>query len=113
MKSHRKLDDAVDTDDLYTMWGNELADKVAKQINQFDLPIFQEAADSTFSADSEAMGFLLQITMSYPCALSRQVAGAGRRCWCCELAVCTWWRQIAGAGWCWAPGAGAAAGAVS
>ena len=27
-----------------------------------------------FSSDSEAMGFLLQITMSCPCALSRQVA---------------------------------------
>ena len=78
------------------------------------------------------MGFLLQITMSCPCALSRQVAGAGAgcRCWCCELAVhvvetgcwcrcrrwagavswlCTWWRHAgAGAGcrcWCWA-GAG-------
>ena len=31
---------------------------------------------SAFSPDSEAMGFLLQITMSCPCALSRQVAGA-------------------------------------
>ena len=60
------------------------------------------------SPDSEAMGFLLQITMSCPCALSRQVAGAGAgcRCWCCELAVhagavswlCAWWRQVAGAG---------------
>ena len=68
-----------------------------------------------FSPDSEAMGFLLQITMSCPCALSRQVAGAGRRCWCwcCELAVravetgC--WRRC----WCWEPGAGAGcAGAV-
>ena len=57
-----------------------------------------------FSPDSEAMGYLLQITMSCPCALSRQVAGAGCRCWCCEL-VCTWWNQIAGAG--------AGAGAVS
>ena len=61
-----------------------------------------------FSPDSEAMGFLLQITTSCPCALSRQVAGAGAgcRCWCCELAVHagavswlrTWWRQVAGAG---------------
>ena len=41
----------------------------------------------TCSPDSEAMGFLLQITMSCPCALSRKVVGAGRRCWCCELAV--------------------------
>ena len=79
------------------------------------------------SPDSEAMGFLLQITMSCPRALSRQVAGAGCRCWCwcCELAVhvcwvpgagagavswlCTWWRRrvpvlvhVVGAGcWCW------------
>ena len=29
------------------------------------------------SPDSKAMGFLLQTTMSCPCALSRQVAGAG------------------------------------
>ena len=42
-----------------------------------------------FSADCEAMGFLLQITVSCPCALLRQVAGGGCRrwCWCCELAV--------------------------
>ena len=63
---------------------------------------------SSFSPDSEAMGFLLQITMSCPCARSRQVAGAGAgcRCWCCELAVHAgvvswlraWWRQVAGAG---------------
>ena len=69
------------------------------------------------------------ITTSCPCALSRQVAGAGVgcRCWCCELAVHagavswlrTWWRQVAGAG-CRVPvlvlvvpGAGAGAGAVS
>ena len=36
-----------------------------------------------FSPDSEAMGVLLQITTSCPCALSRQVAGAG--CWCWVL----------------------------
>ena len=41
------------------------------------------------------MGFLLQITMSCPCALSRQVAGAGA----VSLRV---WRQVAGAG-CWVP----------
>ena len=59
------------------------------------------------------MGFLLQITMSCPCALSRQVAGAGAGAvsW-----LCTRWRQVAGAGagcqcWCRVPGAGA--GAVS
>ena len=94
-----------------------------------------------FSPDSEAMGFLLQIAMSCPCALSRQVVGAGAGCrcwrWCCELAVhvvgtgcwrrcwcwvpsagagavswlCTWWRQVAC--WCWVLGAGAGAGAMS
>ena len=37
--------------------------------------------------DSEAMGFLLQITMSCPCALSRQVAGAGALSWLCRVAV--------------------------
>ena len=54
------------------------------------------------------MGFLLQITMSCPYALSRQVAGAcaGAVSW-----LCTWWRQGAGAGagavsW-WREGAGA------
>ena len=57
---------------------------------------------SLFSPDSEAIGFLLQITMSCPWALSRQVAGAGRRCWCwcCKLAV-----HLVEAGcwcWCWA-----------
>ena len=26
------------------------------------------------------------------------VLGAGCRCWGCELALCTWWRQVAGAG---------------
>ena len=45
------------------------------------------------------MGFLLQIIVSCPCALSRQVAGAGCRCWCCELAVhvvtgCWWWCRV-------------------
>ena len=51
------------------------------------------------SPDSEAMGFLLQITMSCPCALSRQVAGAGAgcRCWCCELAV----HVVETGCWCW------------
>ena len=61
------------------------------------------------------MGFLLQITLSCPRALSRQVAGAGCRwwCWCCELALhvvetgCWCWC------WCWVPGAGVGAGAVS
>ena len=72
---------------------------------------------SDFSPDSEAMGFLLQITMSCPCALSRQVAGAGAGCrcwcwcWCCELAV----HVVETGCWCrcrrWVPGAGA--GAVS
>ena len=86
------------------------------------------------------MVFLLPITMSYPCALSKQVAGAGCWCWCwcCELAVhvvetgcwCRCWCWVPGAGcrcwccelavhavetgcwcWCWVPGAGA--GAVS
>ena len=52
-----------------------------------------------FSPDSEAMGFLLQITMSCPCALSRQVVGAGCRCWCwcCELAV----HVVETGCWCW------------
>ena len=61
------------------------------------------------------MGFLLQIAMSCPRALSRQVAGAGAGAvsW-----LCTRWRQVAGAGagcrcWCRVPGAGAGAGAVS
>ena len=39
--------------------------------------------------------------MSCPCALSRQVAGAGAVSW-----LCAWWRQVAGAGagaGCWAP----------
>ena len=56
-----------------------------------------------FSPDSKAMGFLLQITMSCPCALLRQVAGAGCRCWCCELAV-----HVVETGL--VPGAGAGAG---
>ena len=62
-----------------------------------------------FSPDSEAMGFLLQITMSCPrafetgcwcwCRVPVLVLGAGGRCWwrCCELAVHVW-RQVAGAG---------------
>ena len=67
-----------------------------------------------FSSDSEAMGFLLQTTMSCPCVLLRQVAGAGAGAasW-----LCTWWRQVAGAGavswlctW-WRQVAGAGAGA--
>ena len=93
------------------------------------------------------MGFLLQITMScWCCKLARGgyrllmpvlVLGAGCRCWSW---LCTWWRQVAGAGavswlrrvavpvlhvvevagagagcpcWCWVLGAGAGAGAVS
>ena len=69
------------------------------------------------------MGFLLQITMSCPCALLRQPAGAGARggdrlpvlvlgagcrCWCFELAV-----HVVETGcrcWCWCAGAGAGAG---
>ena len=49
----------------------------------------------SFSPDSEAMGLLLQKTMSCPCALSRQVAGAGAGAvsW-----LRMWWRQVAGAG---------------
>ena len=71
------------------------------------------------SSDSEAMGFLLQITMSCPCALSRLVLAlvllavhvVETGCWCRELAV-----RVVEAGcwcrcWCWVPGAGA--GAVS
>ena len=68
--------------------------------------LFPATPSRCFSPDSEAMGFLLQITMSCPCALSRQVAGAGAGCWCwcCELAgavswLCAWWRQGAGR-WC-------------
>ena len=49
------------------------------------------------------MGFLLQITMSCLCALSRQVG----RCWCCELAV----HMVETECRCWVPGAGV--GAVS
>ena len=55
-----------------------------------------------FSPDSESYGFLLQITMNCPCAFSRQVAGAGCRCWCSGAGVVSWlctrWRQVAGAG---------------
>ena len=54
-----------------------------------------------FSPDSESYGFLLQITMNCPCAFSRQVAGAGCRCWCSGAGVVSWlctrWRQFAGA----------------
>ena len=48
----------------------------------------------SFSPDSEAMGFLLQITMSCLRALLRQVAGAGAGSvsW-----LRAWWRQGAGA----------------
>ena len=51
--------------------------------------IFRGILLCCFSPAREAMGFLLQKTMSCPCALSRQVAGAGWRCWCwcCELAA--------------------------
>ena len=56
-----------------------------------------------FPQIATAMGFLLQITMSWLCRLSRQGAGAG--CWCwlwCWRWLCAWWRQGAGAGcWCW------------
>ena len=56
------------------------------------------------SPDSEAMGFLLQITMSWLRALSRQVAGAGAGAvsW-----LCTWWRQGAGGAGRWVPVLGA------
>ena len=42
-----------------------------------------------------AVEFLLQLGMSWLCALSRHgvgagaAAGAGCWCWCCDLAVCT------------------------
>ena len=91
-----------------------------------------------FCPDSKAMELLLQTTMSCPRAFE-----TGCRCWwavetgcrCRALVravvlvlgavswLCTWWRQVAGAGcrvpvavhvvetgcwwWCWAPGAGA------
>ena len=77
-----------------------------------------------FSPDSEAMGFLLQITMSCPCALSRQVAGAvlvlgaGAGAGAVSLSwLCTWWRQVAGGAGCrccvswWRQVVGAGAGA--
>ena len=62
-----------------------------------------------FVPDSEAMGFLLQLTMSCLRALSTHVAGVGALSW-----LCTWWRRVtvpgAGCAW-WRQGAGA--GAVS
>ena len=72
------------------------------QNNYLSSCVFPIHAILQFFPDSEAMGFLLQITMSCPCALSRQVAGAGAgrrcwvpvlvlgagfRCWCCQLAA--------------------------
>ena len=48
VKSHRNLEDAVDLDDLYTILGNDLADQVAKKINQLDVPPFQDAAEAVF-----------------------------------------------------------------
>ena len=49
--------------------------------------------------------------VSWLCILWRQVAGAGAgcRCWCCELGV----HVVETGCWCWVPGAGACAGAVS
>ena len=47
----------------------------------------------SFFLGSEAMGFLLQITMRAACARFRDRL---RWRWCCEL--CTWWRHGAGAG---------------
>ena len=58
-----------------------------------------------FFPDSEAMVLSLQITISCPRALSRQVAGSGRRRRCSELAV-----HVVETG-CWVPGAGSGAGA--
>ena len=52
-----------------------------------------DSIESKYFSDSEAMGFLLQTTMSCLRALSRQVAGAGAVSW-----LRTWWRQGAGAG---------------
>lgn len=48
VKSHRNLEDAIDIDDLYTILGNDLADQVAKKINQLDVPPFQDAAEAVF-----------------------------------------------------------------
>ena len=59
----------------------------------------------TCSPDCEAMGFLLQLRMSWLRALWTQGAGAGAGC--CSW-LCAWWRQGAGAGCrCWVQGAGA------
>ena len=37
VKSHRKLEEAIDTDDLYTILGNDLADQAAKTITVISL----------------------------------------------------------------------------
>lgn len=48
VKSHRKLHDAHDTTDLYTILGNDLADMTAKQITKIDLPMLQDASKDIF-----------------------------------------------------------------
>ena len=44
VKSHRRKEDAKDSNDLYTILGNDLADEVAKAINKRDLPILLNAS---------------------------------------------------------------------
>ena len=55
----------------------------------------QVSENMNFSPDSEAMAFLLQITMSCLRALSRQVSSAGAAA---VSRLRTWWRQVAGPG---------------
>lgn len=61
VKSHRQLEDAENPEDLYTILGNDLSDRVAKQINQMDMPHFQDAADSIFEHTNKQMDALLTI----------------------------------------------------
>ena len=61
VKSHRSLEEAVDLCDLYTILGNNLADQVAKKINQIDLPHFQDTAEAVFRHSSNQTDALLLI----------------------------------------------------
>ena len=45
VKSHRKLGDAQDVQDLYVILGNTAADETAKLVNKRDMEPLLEAAD--------------------------------------------------------------------
>ena len=69
MKSHCEYAEANNTQDLYSIMGNTLADEITKIINKQDIPVFRDAADAIKTHSARQIADL-GLVLCYLCDLN-------------------------------------------